>query len=143
MSVAFVGFRIPLGPDPIRSPRSRIYMNLLPNCESGSMIPVDLSANCEVWIYDLNGSGIQILGIRSRDPFSGFMDMSGVGLPESKKNSGSGILMDSGSWVGIVSKDPVDPGPCPHSFAGSCGSWFLFIKIAAGFWGFWILLREN
>ena len=33
------------------------------------MIPVDLAANCEGWIYDPNGSGIQILGIRSRDPF--------------------------------------------------------------------------
>ena len=37
----------------------------------GSMIPVDLSAHCEGWMYDPNGSGIQILGIRSRDPFSG------------------------------------------------------------------------
>ena len=41
------------------------------------MIPVDLSANCEGWIYDPNGSRIQILGIRSQDPFSGSMDMSG------------------------------------------------------------------
>ena len=41
------------------------------------MIPVDLSANCEGWIYDPNGSGIQILGIRSRDRFSGSTDMSG------------------------------------------------------------------
>ena len=41
------------------------------------MIPVDLSANCDGWIYDPNGSGIQILGIRSRDPFSGSTDMSG------------------------------------------------------------------
>ena len=41
------------------------------------MIPVDLSANCEGWIYDPNGSGNQILGIRSRDPFSGSTDMSG------------------------------------------------------------------
>ena len=40
------------------------------------MIPVDLSASCEGWIYDPNGSGIQILGIRSRDPFSGSTDMS-------------------------------------------------------------------
>ena len=40
------------------------------------MIPVDLSANCEGWIYDPNGSGIKILGIRSRDPFSGSTDMS-------------------------------------------------------------------
>ena len=43
------------------------------------MIPVDLSANCEGWIYDRNGSGIQILGIRSRDPFPGSTDMSGSG----------------------------------------------------------------
>ena len=42
------------------------------------MIPVDLSANCEGWIYDPNGSGIQILGIRFRDPFSGSMDMSAL-----------------------------------------------------------------
>ena len=40
------------------------------------MIPVDLSANCEGWIYDPKGSGIQMLGIRSRDPFSGSTDMS-------------------------------------------------------------------
>ena len=40
------------------------------------MIPVDLSANCESWIYDPNGSGIQMFGIRSRDPFSGSTDMS-------------------------------------------------------------------
>ena len=31
----------------------------------------DLSVNYEGWIYDPNGSGIQILGIRSWDPFSG------------------------------------------------------------------------
>ena len=42
------------------------------------MIPVDLSANCEGRIYDPNGSGIQILGIRSRDPFSGSTDMSAL-----------------------------------------------------------------
>ena len=58
-----------MDPDTIRSLRSRIRMDLLPYCEGGSMIPVDLSANCEGWIYDPNGSGIQILGIRSRDPF--------------------------------------------------------------------------
>ena len=52
-------------------------MDFLPYCEDGSMIPVDLSANCEGRIYDPNGSGIQILGIRSRDPFSGSTDMSG------------------------------------------------------------------
>ena len=43
------------------------------------MITVDLSANSvnfEGRIYDPNGSGIHILGIRSRDPFSGSTDMS-------------------------------------------------------------------
>ena len=40
------------------------------------MIPVYLSANCEGWIYDPNGSGIRTLGIRSRDPFSGSAGMS-------------------------------------------------------------------
>ena len=30
------------------------------------------------WICDLNGSGIQILGIRSRDPFSESMGMSAI-----------------------------------------------------------------
>ena len=66
-----------MDPDTIPSLRSRIRMDLLPYCEDGSMIPVDLSANCEVGAYDLNGSGIQILGIRSLDPFSGSTDMSG------------------------------------------------------------------
>ena len=66
-----------MDPDTIRSLRSRIRMDLLPYCEGGSMIPVDLSVNCEGWIYDPNGSGIQILGVRSRDPFSGSTNMSG------------------------------------------------------------------
>ena len=44
------------------------------------MIPEDLLANCEDWIYDLNGSGIRILGIKSRDPFSGSMDNGHVCL---------------------------------------------------------------
>ena len=56
-----------MDPDTIRSLTSRIQKDLLPYCEEGSMIPVDLSANCEGWIYDPNGSGIQILGIRSQD----------------------------------------------------------------------------
>ena len=51
-------------------------MDLLPYCDDGSMIPVYLSANCEGRICDPNGSGIQILRIRSRDPFSGSTDMS-------------------------------------------------------------------
>ena len=53
-----------MDPDTIRSLRSQIRMDLLPYCEGGSMIPVDLSANCEGWIYEPNGSGIQILVIR-------------------------------------------------------------------------------
>ena len=56
-------------------------MDLLLYCTDESMIPVDLSANCEGRIYDPNGSGIQILGIRSRDPFSGSTDMSGDESP--------------------------------------------------------------
>ena len=64
-----------MDPDTIRSLRSRIRMDLLLYCKGGSMISVDLSANCEGCIYDPNGSGIQILGIRSRDPFSGSTDM--------------------------------------------------------------------
>ena len=75
-SVSFVGNRIPIDPDTIRSLGSRLRMELLHYCEGGSMISVDLSANCEGWIYDPNGSGIQILGIRSQDPFSGSTDMS-------------------------------------------------------------------
>ena len=69
-----------MDPDTLLSLRSRIRMDLLPYCEGRYMIPVDLSANsanCESRIYDPNGSGIQILGIRSRDPFSGSTDMSG------------------------------------------------------------------
>ena len=75
----FVGDRIPMDPDTTRSLGSWIRMEILPYYEGGSMIPVDLSANCEGWIYDPNGSGIQILGIRSRDPFSGSTDMAGRG----------------------------------------------------------------
>ena len=55
---SFVGVWVPMDPDTIR--RFRTWMDLLPCCEGGSMI----------------GSGIQILWIRSRDPFSGFTDMS-------------------------------------------------------------------
>ena len=51
-----------MDPDTIRSLRFRIRMDLLPYCEGGSMIPMDLSANCEGWIYYPNGSGIQIPG---------------------------------------------------------------------------------
>ena len=41
------------------------------------MIPLDLSTNLGVGIYDPIGSQIQILGIGSPDPFLGSMDMSG------------------------------------------------------------------
>ena len=44
--------------------------------EPGSVIPLDLSTNLGVGIYDPIGSQIQILGIGSRDPFLGSMDMS-------------------------------------------------------------------
>ena len=44
--------------------------------EPGSVIPLDLSTNLGVRIYDPIGSQIQILGIGSRDPFLGSMDMS-------------------------------------------------------------------
>ena len=77
--VSFVSDRILMDPDTIRSLRSWIRMDLLPYCEGRSMISVDLSANsanCEGRIHDPNGSGIQILGIRSRDPFSRSTDMS-------------------------------------------------------------------
>ena len=68
-----------MDPDTLRSLRSRIRMDLLPYCEGRSMIPVDLSANsanCEGRIYDPNGT--EILGIRSRDLFSGSTDVSAV-----------------------------------------------------------------
>ena len=45
-----------MDPDTIRSLGSRIRMDPLHYCEGGSMIPVDLSANCEGLIYDPNGS---------------------------------------------------------------------------------------
>ena len=47
-----------MDPETMRSLRSRIRMDLSPYCEGGSMIPVDLSVNCEGLIYDPNGSGI-------------------------------------------------------------------------------------
>ena len=49
-----------MDPDTIQSLRSRIRMDLLPCCEGVSMIPVDLSENCAGWIFDPNGSWIQI-----------------------------------------------------------------------------------
>ena len=52
------------------------------------MIPVDLSANCEGWIYDPHGSEIQILGIRSRYPFSGSTNMSGQEFMTIEKSLG-------------------------------------------------------
>ena len=42
----------------------------------GSMIPVDLSTKYERRIYDPIRSWIQILGIRSRDPFLGSVHIS-------------------------------------------------------------------
>ena len=59
---------------------SRIYDGSLPYCEGKPIIPLDLSANCESRIYDpiSNGSGNQILGSRSQDPFSGSTDISDI-----------------------------------------------------------------
>ena len=69
---------------------SMIPLDLTTKIGCGSMIPVDpkgkldvrsrisldLSTDLRVWIYDPIGSGIQIHGIGSRDPFLGSMDMS-------------------------------------------------------------------
>ena len=57
-------------PDTIQSLRSLIRINLLPFGKSGSTISVDLSANCDGWIYDPNRNGIQI-PIKFRYPSSG------------------------------------------------------------------------
>ena len=46
--VAIVGGRIPMYPDKIRILRSRIRMDLLPYCEAGSMIPMDLRQTVSV-----------------------------------------------------------------------------------------------
>ena len=35
-----------------------------------------------------------------------------------RQTGGGRILTDPGSWVSILSKDPVDPGSCSHSFCG-------------------------
>ena len=48
---------------------------------------MDLSAKCDGWIYDPNGSGIQNLGIRSRDPFSGSTVMSASEAPNTRHNT--------------------------------------------------------
>ena len=45
--VSLVGDRIPVDPDTIQSLGFRIRMDLLHYCKGGSMIPGDLSANCE------------------------------------------------------------------------------------------------
>ena len=63
-------------PDTVRSLRPLIRMDLSPYCEGGSMIPLNLLANCEGWIYDPNKSGILILEIRSQDPLSETTPMS-------------------------------------------------------------------
>ena len=97
-------------------------MDPLPYCKSGSMVPVDLSANCEGWIYDPNGSGIQILGIRSRDPFSGSTDMPGwenvgleIGRPRAQLRVFSGPRTGLPFWLtgrGVGSRSvPVGGSP--------------------------------
>ena len=63
--------------------------------------------------------------------------------PKKIRDPGSGTLTDPISCVCILSRDPVDPGPCPHSFCGILWVSELFRKIAAGSWGSWILLRQN
>ena len=72
--VSFVGDRIPMDPDTIPSLRSRIRMDLLPYCEDGYMISVDLSANCEGGSVIWTGPGTRSLGsypgIRFRDPWA-------------------------------------------------------------------------
>ena len=100
MRVSFVGDTIPMDPVTLRSLRSRIQMDLLPYCEGRSMIPVDPSANstnCESRIYDPNGFGIQILGIKSWDPFSGSTDMSGRSyvllLPHNGQDDHTGYII--------------------------------------------------
>ena len=92
--VSFVGDRIPMDPDTIRSLRSRIRTDLLPYCEGRSMIPVDLSANCESWIYAPNGS----------------TDMSASKLLSIKhklcgRETGSTVSFDT-----MPTQEPVDPG---------------------------------
>ena len=70
--VAIVGGRIPMDPDKIRILRSRIRMDLLPYCESGSMIPVDLRQTMSVGSMIRMDPGSRSLGsdpgIRFRDP---------------------------------------------------------------------------
>ena len=43
-------------------------------------VQISICWHCERCIYDPNGSGIQILGIKSRDPFSGLTDMSAYNI---------------------------------------------------------------
>ena len=47
------------------------------------------------------------------------------------QDPGSGILTDPRSWVGVLFQDPVDLVcvDLVHTvFAGSCGSWILFLE---------------
>ena len=64
-----------MDPNTISSLRAQIQMDFLPYCECEFMTLWICQQTG--WIYDLNGSGIQILGIRFWDSFSGSTDMSG------------------------------------------------------------------
>ena len=66
MRVAIVGGRIPMDPDTIGILRSRIRMDLLPYCEGGSMIPVDLRQIVNVGSMTRMDPGSRSLGSDSR-----------------------------------------------------------------------------
>ena len=70
--VAIVGGRIPMDLDTIQILWSRIRMDLLPYCEGGSMIPVDLRQTVSVGFIIWMDPGSRSLrsdpGIRFRDP---------------------------------------------------------------------------
>ena len=72
MRVSFVGDRIPMDPDTIRSLRSRIRMDLLPYCEGRSMIPVFGRQTVRIGSMIRTDPGSRSLGsdpgIRFRDP---------------------------------------------------------------------------
>ena len=72
--VAIVGGRIPMDPDKIRILRSRIRMDLLPYCEGGSMIPVNIRQTVSVDSMIRMDPGSRSLGtdpgIRFRDPWT-------------------------------------------------------------------------
>ena len=84
---------------------------------------MDLSVNCEDGIYDPNGSGIQILGIRSRDPFSGSTGMSVDMIIKNETCIKLFFILDYTYFIGIiltyhvteVSPDSAQIQPSPDS----------------------------